>query len=285
MEYVPQNRILPGGQSPEGIRCNTIVKRYPDGSAVIMASDRRIFRIPGFEASGDTRTAEKPVSGPTDPETAYATLERRAVLGDGGPTPCERMRADANRARARRRAAAAVRDLAYANPFKYFVTLTFDKAKVDRWDDAEVMRVTKNWLDNMVRREGLAYVLVPERHKDGAIHFHGFFNDAVSGVDSGHKTQSGQTIFNLPRWPWGFTTAMEVYGDYSAAVGYVCKYISKGEDKVGGRWYWHGGKLAKPDVEYINTDWEQVSQGCDTVTIDALGAEMVRIRAEKGGCE
>lgn len=133
-----------------------------------------------------------------------------------------------------------MRDLALANPFRFFVTLTFDKSKVDRWDDKEALRVTKNWLDNMVRRRGLAYVLVPERHKDGAIHFHGFFNGVLEGVDSGHKTSRGQTIYNLPAWPWGFTTAMEVYGDYSAAVGYVCKYISKGHDKVGGRWYWHG---------------------------------------------
>ena len=99
MEYVPHSHILPGGQTPEGIRCNTIVKRYPDGSAVIMASDRRIFRVPGYEASRDTAPAEKPAAGLTDPETAYAILERKAIAGDGGPTPAEAQRAEANRAR------------------------------------------------------------------------------------------------------------------------------------------------------------------------------------------
>lgn len=260
MEYVPRSHILPGGQSPEGIRCNTIVKRYPDGSAVITVSDRRIFRIPGFEASGDARLAGKAVSGPADPETEYATLERRAIIGDGGPTPYERMRMDANRARARRRAAAAVRDLAFANPFKYFVTLTFDKTKVDRWDDAEVMRVTKNWLDNMVRREGLAYVLVPERHKDGAIHFHGFFTDAVRAVESGHTDGAGHKVYNLPEWTLGFSTAIELYGTYGSAVGYVCKYVRKQDEKIGGRWFYSGGKLAKPAVSYPDVEWREAHE-------------------------
>lgn len=32
---------------------------------------------------------------------------------------------------------------------------------------------------------GLAYVLVPERHKDGAIHLHGFINESLPLSDSG----------------------------------------------------------------------------------------------------
>ena len=277
MEWRPHNELLPGSETSDGIRVNTIIRRYPDGSALICAAERRIFRRPGFEA---TRSVAEWPELPTDPETAYALIERKAIEGDGGPTAAEQRRAGENKRRARRRAVGAVRDLAYANPFRYFVTLTFDKEKVDRWDDGEVLRVTKNWLDNMVRRAGLAYVLVPERHKDGAIHFHGFFNDAVEGRDSGHTTQRGQVIYNLPRWPWGFTTAIEVYGEYGAAVGYVCKYITKGDDKVGGRWYWHGGKLDKPDVEYLNTDWGDVSQNADTVTIPGLDCGMVHFKTE-----
>lgn len=34
-------------------------------------------------------------------------------------------------------------------------------------------------------------VLVPERHKDGAIHLHGFFNDALPLVDSGTISRPG----------------------------------------------------------------------------------------------
>ncbi|MFQ7854076.1 MAG: hypothetical protein ACLRIS_01925 [Flavonifractor plautii] len=56
---------------------------------------------------------------------------------------------------------------------------------MNRYDVREVTRHLNHWLDNQVRRKGLAYVLVPERHKDGAIHFHGFFNDALEARDSG----------------------------------------------------------------------------------------------------
>lgn len=274
--------LLPTTTTADGIRCNAIVKRYPDGKAVIMAANRRIFRIPGYEAVNDTKRAARcHFEPPVDPEEEYALLERKAILGDGGLTPAEEERAALNLARAQRRARVAVRDLALANPMRYFVTLTFNKERVNRWDDKEVMRVTKHWLDNAVRRHGLAYVLVAERHKDGAIHFHGFFNDAFDGIDSGHRTKRGQVIYNLPAWPWGFTTAIEVYGEYGAAVSYVCKYITKGSEKVGGRWYYHGGALRKPEVEYCNTEWEEVSAGCETMQLDGLrDAELVYIKTE-----
>ena len=273
--------VFPGTESQYGMRCNTIVKRFPDGSAIITAATRQIFRIPGYERRPVNKWDE--VSMKSEPEAlgAEALLtEWQKYTAYQGSEQEAKDRA-ANLARAQRRAKTAVRDLALANPFRFFVTLTFDKAKVNRWDDKEVLRVTKNWLDNTVRRHGLAYVLVPERHKDGAIHFHGFFNGALEGVDSGHKTERGQVIYNLPGWPWGFTTAIEVYGEYGAAVGYVCKYITKGTDKVGGRWYYHGGNLRFPDVEYLNTDIAEQSDKSDRFMVNALeGVEMTIVRTE-----
>ena len=140
-------------------------------------------------------------------------------------------------------------------------------------------------------RKGLRYVLVPEHHKDGAIHFHGLFNDALDAVDSGtmsvpgrkapvcvrseaHRTAlerlGGHTVYNLPGWGWGFSTAIELYGERDAAISYVCKYIGKemsagdglGDvlpSKIGGRWYYSGGDLQRPVVEWLDVDirdWE-----------------------------
>ena len=67
-----------------------------------------------------------------------------------------------NRDRARRRARAAVRDLALSNRFDWFVTLTLDGSKIDRYDPATIVRKVGQWLSNAVRRRGLKYVLVPE---------------------------------------------------------------------------------------------------------------------------
>lgn len=179
-------------------------------------------------------------------------------------------------ARSVRRARVALRDYALSTEFRYFVTLTLDSSRIDRYDMNEITRRMQSWCSNQVQRNGLAYVLVPERHKDGAVHFHGFFNDALPAVDSGtlvspsggrprkprSKAQRTQwlsegwrIVYNLPSWTLGFTTAMELYGEYPRAVAYVCKYIGKqqaGElpEKIGGRWYYSGGKLGKPILHY-----------------------------------
>ena len=153
-----------------------------------------------------------------------------------------------------RRARAKLRRLALANEFSYFVTLTLDPAKIDRYDGAAVTKSLGRWCDNMVRRHGLRYILVPEQHKDGAFHFHGFMaGSGLEARDSGHKI-GGRTAYNLPQWTLGFTTAQPLYGEYAAAVAYCCKYIGKGEGKIGGRWYYSGGDLAQPEEQEIDVN-------------------------------
>lgn len=206
-----------------------------------------------------------------------------------------------------RRAKAAVRDIAMCNPMSYFVTLTLDGDKVDRHDMPSITRKLNSWLSNQVQRRGLKYVLVPERHKDGAVHFHGFFNDALPVTDSGtvvppgggkprrprSKAQraewlsaGGRVVYNLPGWTLGFTTAMELYGEYSRAVSYVCKYIGKdmreqgSAEKVGGRWYYSGGELASPEVEYADIEWRDLisEKGAYSFTVEEAGCAFAILR-------
>ena len=70
-------------------------------------------------------------------------------------------------------------------------------------------------------------------------------------MDSGHTDKQGHKIFNLPQWSLGFTTAIELYDDYQKAVGYVCKYVGKQGEKPAGRWYYSGGALVEPTVDYM----------------------------------
>ena len=141
----------------------------------------------------------------------------------------------------------------------------------------------------------MKYILVPELHKDGALHYHGFFNDALPVVDSGTLdtgkgkpkkprteaqrrkllAEGAHIVYNLPAWSLGFSTAIELYGDYRAAVGYVCKYITKAPRKVTGRWYYSGGELDRPDVDFLSVDFDKL---CDTYSdravpyvVEALG--------------
>lgn len=140
----------------------------------------------------------------------------------------------------------------------------------------------------------MKYILVPELHKDGAVHFHGFINDALPVVDSGTLSHGGKpkkprtkaererllalgwrVVYNLPDWAFGFSTAVELYGEYEAAVAYCCKYIGKDmgaeaapdggaegqpqpSGKLGGRWYYSGGGLQQPEVAALDLDFDRL---------------------------
>lgn len=163
-----------------------------------------------------------------------------------------------NLARSQRRAKKAVFDLCACNPdLDLFCTFTIDREKLDRYDYTAIMKKLKNFLDNRVRRKNLKYVLVAELHKDGAIHFHALCNSAaLDMVDSGKVDKRGNKVYNLPEWSWGFTTAIRTYGDSRSGVcAYITKYITKSDEKVGGRWYYHGGDLRKPRFEYVTDNY------------------------------
>lgn len=292
------------GRPLDDLMCNCIVKRYPDGSATVFAADRCIWRMPGFESLSDKKDSDEKLAelwdaldDMPDVERSQYQLARREAA--------EAERAARNLDRAKRRARSALRDLARANDFTHFVTLTLNAEKVDRYDMRSITKILNSWLDNRVRRDGLRYVLVPERHKDGAVHFHGFFNDALPLLDSGtvippeggkpRKPRSkaqreawlaagGHAVYNLPAWTLGFTTAIELYGDRHAAIGYVAKYITKSQEKIGGRWYYSGGNLSRPAVEFCRCDFAQLSglEGVQEFGLSDLNVKLLTLEAEGG---
>lgn len=182
-----------------------------------------------------------------------------------------------------RRARAKLRRLTLANAFDYFVTLTLDPVKIDRYDAAAVTKALNRWCDNMVRRHGLRYVLVPERHKDGAYHFHGFMaGEGLKAVDSGIKWE-GRPVFNLPQWTLGFSTAQRLYGDYHAAVGYCCKYIGKQEgERHLGRWYYSGGNLHEPEKVYTDINYRECGKDCGNAVEFSIPGAKMKVLCMKG---
>lgn len=254
-------------------------KEYPNGDYELLVCSRPIFRVPGWEEHFSEEIAAKRLK--IDQFSAWTPEVTRALrdLGwDAPPDDCPEAREE-NVRRAARRAASRIRDIALCNDMAYFVTLTLDQTKIDRYDIKAITKKLNGWLDNLVRRQGLKYVIVPERHKDGAYHFHGLINEQPKMVSSGTWIIPGKKrpvrprsarqaaawrrlgagrgydeVFNWEAWPLGFTTAIRLYGDYHAAVGYVCKYISKqareAEGKIAGRWYFSGGDLLGPVVTY-----------------------------------
>lgn len=200
-----------------------------------------------------------------------AMFERLEVLDE--------QQAMANLDRAQRRAKGKVFDYCVANEdLKYFLTFTLNGERYSRYDYSACVKELNCWLDNRVRRHGLKYVLVPELHKDGALHWHGLVNDSISLVSSGTyirpcggkpvkaSTLARQRIsvadcrevFNVRDWYSGFSTCIELVGERQQACNYVAKYITKGCGKIGGRFYLHGGNLKKPFFEYDNVSFNDI---------------------------
>ena len=91
----------------------------------------------------------------------------------------------------------------------------------------------------------------------------------------------GRVVWNLPRWKWGFTTAIDLYGDYHQAVTYVCKYIRKQQEAgtLSGRWYYHGGCNGRPVVKLSNQalrDFEGYP-GAHQFHVQDAGCSFIRI--------
>lgn len=126
--------------------------------------------------------------------------------------------------------------------WEYFITLTFDGSKVNRYDFDECMGKANNWFNNQKKRKApdLKYLFVPEQHKDGAWHIHGVIADVgeMSFADSGRVAIGEKayrrsdvnsefaTIYNLSGWRFGFSTATRVRDKYKVA-SYITKYITK----------------------------------------------------------
>ena len=142
------------------------------------------------------------------------------------------------------------------------MTLTISPDTADRTDYKAIIHKMNNWLDNNVRRRGLCYALVPEYHADGvSIHFHGFFNEVLELVDSTKRTKDGKIIYNIPSFKLGFSTAIEITGEYIAACRYILKYVGKSGVKVGSRFYLSGGALGRPRYEYFNANLDELEGG------------------------
>jgi hypothetical protein len=274
---------------------NTILYRYPNGCLDIVCASDKTFTPPGWEALEDFSRGGREAPRPAKREKG------KKSEGD-------------DQLRSMRRARANLRRLALANKFGYFVTLTLDKEKIDRYDGAAVTRALNQWADNMVRRHGLRYILVPELHEleeghtERAFHFHGFFaGEGLEVVDSGTikvpgfkkprrprseaerekwLAEGGHIVYNLPQWKYGFSTALELYGEYSSAVSYVCKYVGKqaGERPLG-RWYYSGGALAKPEKVYVSMPYRELAEDykSEAIELEIPGSKLLVIHTKQEG--
>jgi len=96
-----------------------------------------------------------------------------------------------------------------------------------------------------------AYVIVPEFHKDGAIHFHALIRDYNAELKSTNVFQNGKRVYNLTGFTAGFTNAQKLDDDQTKAAAYLTKYITKDMiNRFNKRRYWASKNLYKPVKRY-----------------------------------
>lgn len=212
---------------------NTKAKIYPDGSQKITVCSKPIFKDDGWEPSG-VQEKEK-------------TSKPKNMVND--------VRSDSMK-----RAKEAVFDIALLNLFTHFVTWTLNPDLINRYDPIEVSKKLKDFLHNKQKRNNAIYLIIPEHHKDGAIHMHGLIAGDFDFVDSGKKTKDGKRIYNMPQWTLGYSTAIELTGSSLHVAKYITKYISKEFKKIFGSFYYAGGKglKRKPSVKVYDTNYDFV---------------------------
>lgn len=173
-----------------------------------------------------------------------------------------------------------VHDYSKDNVWEWFVTLTFNPEKVDRYNYEECTKKLSQWLKHLKARKApeLKYIIVPEYHEDKAFHFHGLFSnignmeliDAINpktGIPL--KDKNGNQIYNIGNYKLGWTTATMVR-DTKRASSYILKYITKELCTVtfNKRRYWCSKNLDKPTInKYYEEDLQVVKDTLEGMAV------------------
>lgn len=172
-----ESHILRPVPEPD-IKFNCRVKYFPGDKISIACFSKPIFNPYKAELHGKE---EKPFENKYVPFTIQKRLEDREIRSDNI-----------------KRAIDKAFEIGLANDFRYFITLTLDETKIDRYDTKKIYKKLRGWLSNRVQRNQMDYILFPEYHKlregetERAIHFHGLVNaQNLTLINSGRTTKNG----------------------------------------------------------------------------------------------
>lgn len=237
----------------------------PDGSLRLVQIQN--FSVPTFRPSGwETVQNKRSIFSASEDEEAEKLVDYADKVG--------------NLERASRRAKINAFDIILCNPdLDTFGTFTFaPDSSLDKSAYDQVYDRLKPWLSNRVQRNGLKYVIVPEHHKSGEIHFHGIINHTAVNLDRAYSPKSGRPLyasgkplFNVRDWKFGFSTASLIDGaseDRDKVAKYIFKYMGKQLGaRIGGRYALIGGDVKRPLYAYANSV-EELTDGATLCTYD-----------------
>lgn len=146
-----------------------------------------------------------------------------------------------------------VTDYVLCNEFDLFLTFTFNPNRIDSFNVQLCKKKMSNWLSIQKRHSiNFKYLIVPERHKSGRLHFHALVKGFEGALIPTGRIKNTRPIYNIENWNWGFSTAVKIAQNDIEKVGYYLqKYITKDMVKIADKKrYWASRNLVRPLKEY-----------------------------------
>lgn len=155
-----------------------------------------------------------------------------------------------------RRTKRSIEDIILSNNFDLWCTFTFNPKKIDRQNHIKCKLAMRTWLLNQRKRNSpdLKYLVVPELHKDGAIHFHALLKNYNGKLkDTGITTKTGQSIYNANTFTLGFTEFVKIDSNKDALAKYITKqYITKDMPLFLGKQRYYASQNLERPTSHVN---------------------------------
>lgn len=166
------------------------------------------------------------------------------------------------------RAKTKVKELVLCNDWDWWCTFTLDSNKMDRYDLKAYIKALGEFLHNYNKRTEerykVKYLLVPEKHKDGAWHMHGF----VKGIKPAdlYVNKHGYYTWKQYEEKFGFIS-MSPVKDKEKSSSYVLKYMGKDMNtsvtELGAHLYYASKGLKQPEILFrghaeLHGEWDYI---------------------------
>ena len=164
-----------------------------------------------------------------------------------------------------------VKGYALSNDFKWFATLTYNPQQIDSLNYDIAKNTLLKWCRWMRDKyQKFDYLLIPELHKSGAVHFHGLLGDIPANfIDAKHpKTEqpiirNGRTVYNLVDWKYGFSDCEKIENPEKASL-YIKKYVTTAlltdKNMYHKKRYFNSQGLQKPKITFEMADNSELNE-------------------------
>lgn len=184
-----------------------------------------------------------------------------------------------------------IKGYALANDFKWFVTLTFNPEKINSLDYEMAKMTLLKWC-RLIRDKyhKFDYLIIPELHKSGAVHFHGLLGDVSANFVEAVNPKTGNPIirhdrqvYNLTDWNYGFSDC-EMIETPERAASYITKYVTTAlltnKEMYNKKRYFNSQGLIKPAVTFgmmDNTELSNFTPNFGVVETDSDGNNILDV--------